>query len=128
MNRFRLRYYKRVALLYLSAFDKWRKQKMSGVNFLILAATIVGILGGLAGAALKALTHSIEGFLHHLQWDYKYYLYLVFPMIGTMLTVLYVKTFIRKSTFEHGLSQLIRKISKGNSKIDFHNIYIVHLK
>ena len=96
---------------------------MSGLNFLILSAVLVGILGGLAGAALKLLTHSIEGFLHNLKWDYKYYLYLIFPMIGTLLTVLYVKMFIRKSTFEHGLSQLLRKISKGNSKIPFHNIY-----
>lgn len=96
---------------------------MSGVNFLIIAAIAVGMLAGIAGAALKALTHSIENYLQHLDWDYKYYLFLALPMIGILLTVTYVKSFIRRSKFEHGLPQLLYSISKKGSKIPFHNIY-----
>lgn len=120
---YHIRLLKRKFLLYLRAFDEWRKQKMTGGNFLIVAAIAVGILSGLAGAALKALTHTIENYLQRLDWDYKYYLFLALPMIGIVLTVLYVKSFIRRSRFEHGLPQLLFSISKKGSKIPFHNIY-----
>ncbi len=108
----------------IEQFNLWRKQRISKANFLILAAFVVGILGGLAAALLKQLTHLIEEFLQNgLQWKYKYYLYLFFPLIGIFLTVLYIKTFIRKRKFKHGLSPLMIDISRNSGRVDFHNIY-----
>lgn len=111
------------SLVNLRAFDRWRKQKMSGTNFLILAAAVVGVLGGLAGALLKLLTHNIEKYLQSIEFGLKFYLLIGFPMIGIFLTVLYVKTFIRKSKFEHGLTQVIYSVSKKQSRLAFHNTY-----
>ncbi|WP_316803429.1 chloride channel protein [Pedobacter nototheniae] len=109
---------------YLDSLNQYRKSKISNRNFLIILAVIVGILAGLAAAALKSLTHHIEEFLQSdWQWKYKYYLYLLFPLIGIMLTVLYVKYFIRKSKFETGLTPLLYAISKKSSRIEPHNIY-----
>jgi len=111
----------------LSAVTKlayWRKQKISKANFLVLVAAVVGVLGGIAAALLKQLTHLIEDFLQNdLHWEYKYYLYLIFPLIGIFLTTLYVKTFIRKDKFKHGLTPILYSISRHSSKISFHNIY-----
>lgn len=108
----------------LNKINNWRKQRISNANFLILAAAIVGILGGLAASLLKKLTHFIAFFLQNqLHWEYKYYLYLFFPLIGILLTVLYIRTFIRKSKFHHGLSPVIFNISRKQSKLDFHNMY-----
>lgn len=104
--------------------NQWRKQKISRNNFLIIAAAVVGLLGGLAAALLKGLTHYIANFLQNdLHWEYKYYLYLFFPLIGIFLTVLYVRTFIRRSKFQHGISSILFNISRNSSKMDFHNIY-----
>jgi CIC family chloride channel protein len=111
-------------LKYIEQVNQWRKQKISKDNFLFLAAALVGLLGGLAASLLKWLTHFIANFLQNqLHWDYKYYLYLFFPLTGIFLTVLYVKTFIRKSKFQHGLTPIISNISRNSSKLDFHNIY-----
>src|SRR5690606_11779473 len=108
----------------LNKINNWRKQRISNANFLILAAAIVGILGGVAASLLKELTHYIAFFLQNrLQWEYKYYLYLFFPLIGMLLTVLYIRTFIRKSKFHHGLSAIIYNISRKQSKLDVHNVY-----
>jgi CIC family chloride channel protein len=108
----------------ITQLNYWRKQKISKANFLILAAAVVGVLGGVAASLLKQLTHLIEDFLQNdLHWKYKYYLYLVFPLIGILLTVLYVKTFIRKDKFQHGLTPILYSISRNSSKISFHNIY-----
>ena len=84
----------------------------------------MGILGGITSSILKELTHSVANFLQNdLHWEYKYYLYFFFPLIGIFLTVFYIRTFIRRSKFHHGIPPIISNISHGHSKLDFHNIY-----
>ncbi|HEY5371023.1 MAG TPA: chloride channel protein [Hanamia sp.] len=58
-----------------------------------------------------------------LHWEYKYYLYFFFPLIGIFLTVFYIRIFIRRSKFHHGIPPIIYAVSHGSSKLDFHNIY-----
>ena len=111
-------------LKYLDQINQWRKQRISNTNFLILAAAVVGILGGIASSVLKELTHFVANFLQNdLHWQYKYYLYFFFPLIGIFLTVFYVRTFIRRSKFQHGIPAILFNISHNSSKLDFHNIY-----
>ncbi|WP_244215964.1 chloride channel protein [Pedobacter kyonggii] len=109
---------------YLDSVNRFRKQKISNRNFLIVLAIIVGVLAGLAAALLKSMTHAIEDFLQSdWQWKYKYYLYLFFPLVGILLTVLYVKYFIRRTKFETGLTPLLYAISKKSSRVETHNVY-----
>ncbi|HXS55555.1 MAG TPA: chloride channel protein [Hanamia sp.] len=109
---------------YLNRINQWRKQRISNANFLILAAAVVGILGGIASSVLKELTHYVANFLQNdLHWEYKYYLYFFFPLIGILLTITYIKTFIRRSKFQHGIPAILFNISHNSSKLDFHNIY-----
>ncbi|WP_257667795.1 chloride channel protein [Parapedobacter tibetensis] len=104
--------------------NQWRMRRMSNRHFLVILAVVVGVFGGLAAAALKGLTHSIASFLQDdVQWQYKYYLYLFFPLIGILLSVMYVRRFIRKGTFEHGMTPIIYAISRKSSRIQPHNIY-----
>ncbi len=111
-------------LKYLNRVNQWRKQRISNTNFLILAAAGVGVLGGIASSILKELTHFVANFLQNdLDWQYKYYLYFFFPLIGIFLTVFYVRTFIRRSKFQHGIPAILYNISHNSSKLDFHNIY-----
>ena len=109
---------------YVDKLNRYRQTKISNRNFLVIAALIVGILAGLAAALLKTITHHIEAFLQTgLQWQYKYYLYLLFPTIGIFLAVLYTRKFIRKGKFETGLTPLLYTISKKSSKVEPHNVY-----
>ncbi|PZQ93032.1 MAG: chloride channel protein, partial [Flavobacterium psychrophilum] len=109
---------------FVDRFNQYRQSKISNKNFLIIAAVLVGILAGLAASLLKGITHRIEHFLQtDLQWQYKYYLYLLFPTIGILLSVLYVRRFIKKGKFETGLTPLLFAISKKSSKVEAHNSY-----
>ena len=109
---------------YVDAINQYRKSKISNRNFLVFAALVVGILAGLAAALLKTLTHHIEDFLQDgFRWQYKYFLFLVFPTIGILLSVMYVRRFIRKGKFETGLTPLLYTISKKSSRVEPHNIY-----
>lgn len=109
---------------YIDAINQYRRTKISNRNFLVFAALVVGVLAGLAASLLKSLTQSIEHFLQEgFHWQYKYYLFLVFPMIGILLSVMYVRRFIRKGKFETGLTPLLYTISKRSSRVEPHNIY-----
>lgn len=108
----------------LEAVNRWRMQKISNRNFLIVLAFLVGIVGGLAAALLKGLTHFIAATLQDdLEWHFKYSLYLIFPLIGIFLSVIYVRKFIKGKKLEHGITPIIYSISRRSSKIDIHNIY-----
>ena len=108
----------------IEKINHWRKRKISNTNFLIIAAAFVGALGGLAASLLKQLTHSFARFLQDdFHWQYKYYLYFFFPLIGIFLTVFYIRIFIRRSKFQHGIPAIINNITHHNSRLDFHNIY-----
>ncbi len=109
---------------FVEKLNHYRQSKISNKNFLIIASVLVGVLAGLAASLLKGITHRIESFLQtDLQWEYKYYLYLLFPAIGILLSVLYVRRFIRKGTFETGLTPLLYTISKKSSRVEPHNAY-----
>ncbi|EDM36811.1 putative chloride channel protein [Pedobacter sp. BAL39] len=109
---------------YLDTINQYRRTKISNRNFLVIAAVIVGALAGLAASLLKAITHHIEAFLQDgFHWQYKYYLFFFFPFIGILLSVMYVRRFIRKDKFETGLTPVLYSISSRSSKIKFHNIY-----
>lgn len=111
-------------LRYIEAINQWRKRRISNSTFLILAASVVGIMGGITSSVLKEMTHYVASFLiNDLHWKYKFYLYFFFPLIGILLTVLYVRTFIRRTKFQHGITAIIYNISHNSSKLDFHNIY-----
>jgi CIC family chloride channel protein len=111
-------------LKYVEQINQWRKERISNTNFLILAAAVVGILGGITSSLLKELTHQVANFLQNdLHWRYKYYLYFFFPLIGIFLTVFYIRIFIRRSKFQHGIPAILFNISHNSSKLDFHNIY-----
>ncbi|WP_442591658.1 chloride channel protein [Pedobacter sp. AW31-3R] len=109
---------------YIDSINQYRKTKISNRNFLVFAALVVGILAGLAASLLKSVTQHIEHFLQDgFHWEYKYYLFLVFPTIGILLSVMYVRRFIRRGKFETGLTPLLFTISKKSSRVEPHNIY-----
>ncbi len=109
---------------FIYRINQWRKKRISNANFLILAAAVVGVLGGITSSVLKQLTHYVANFLQNdLHWEYKYYLYFFFPLIGIFLTVFYIRIFIRRSKFQHGIPAILFNISRNSSKLDFHNIY-----
>lgn len=111
-------------LRHVTAFNHWRKRHLPQNSFLIIAAALVGALGGLAASALKKLTHLIANYLQNdLQGDYKFWLYFCFPIIGLALTTLYLKVFIRRKPFRPGITPLIDSILHQRSRLDLHNIY-----
>lgn len=109
---------------YILTLNQWRIQRLSNRNFLVILSVLVGIIGGLAAAALKGLTHSIAAFLQdEVEWEYKYYLYFLFPLVGILLSVVYVRRFIKSKQMAHGMTPIMYAISRKSSRIEPHNMY-----
>ncbi|MCO6481255.1 MAG: chloride channel protein [Flavobacteriales bacterium] len=111
-------------LRHVIAFNHWRKQHIPQPTFLLMAAAVVGALGGATASVLKKSTHLVAaGLMHELEGPYKYALYFAFPILGLVLTTVYLKLFIRRHPFRVGITPLIRSVQQERSRLDFHNIY-----
>jgi CIC family chloride channel protein len=96
----------------LTSFLVWRSRHISQQNFMLILAVIVGLLAGLAAIALKNLMYYVEVFIRSWVTDeHTNYAYLILPLIGILLTVLYVRKVARESDIGHGVSNVLRSIS-----------------
>ncbi|MFT5748807.1 MAG: CIC family chloride channel protein [Ancylomarina sp.] len=92
-------------------------------QFVLILSFIVGIISGLAALLLKTTIHQTHHFLtHSLNVDSGNLLYLGYPAIGILLTILFVKFFV-KDNIGHGVSKILYAISQKNSQIKSHNNY-----
>ncbi len=100
----------------------WRNKKISEKKFVIILSFIIGILSGLAAVILKSTVHYTHHFLTHNFSEGFNYTYLIFPIIGITLTVIFVKIFV-KDKIGHGVSRILYALSKNNGRLKSHNNY-----
>ncbi len=101
----------------LAKFLIWRLKHISTKNFVLIVGGIIGILSGFAAVILKESVHFIQNQLTS-GFDVKLanYLYIGFPLVGIVLTVL-VSKYILKEDLGHGITQILYAISKKSSII-----------
>lgn len=104
-------------------FVIWREHHIKEKTFLILLSLIVGVLCGIAAQALKFLIHWIAGILtSHFSSTTENYLYLVYPVVGILLTVLFVK-YVVKENISHGVTKVLYAISRNKSRLKKRNMW-----
>lgn len=101
----------------------WREHHIKEKTFVVMLALFVGIIGGFAAQLLKYLIHLIS---HALTARFSTtdanYLYLVYPVVGILLTVLFVK-YIVKDNISHGVTKVLYAISRNKSRLKRKNMY-----
>ena len=101
----------------------WRERHIKEKTFVSILALAVGILGGIAALVLKWLIHAISGFLTaHMSISQGNYLYLLLPLIGILITSLYVKYVVRDN-ISHGVTRVLYALSQNKSRLKKHNMY-----
>ena len=92
-------------------------------KIIVIFALIVGFASGLAAVLLK---HTILGVKYLLtsssNSESGSLLYLAYPGIGIIITILFVKYFV-KDNISHGITRVLYSISRKKSKIKAHNCY-----
>lgn len=95
----------------------WRMKHISDTNFILVTAGLIGLIAGLAAVILKSTVHALIKYLEiGLSLTGFNYLYLVYPLIGILLTSLVAKYFF-KEQLGHGITQILYAISKNSSVI-----------
>jgi chloride channel protein, CIC family len=108
---------------YLIRWIRWFPQRLSHRQQMYLLSFITGLTSGLAAFVLKNAVHFTLQFVSH-QRDVSHinFLYFVFPLLGILLTVIFVKVFIRDE-MGHGVTKVLHSISKKGGFLKPHNSY-----
>lgn len=106
-------------------FIVWRMRHMSDRVFLLILSVAVGLLAGIAAVVLKTLVHVTNRWL--LGFNIPTFvggnlLILVYPAIGILLTILFVR-FIVKGNIGHGLPSVLFSLSRRGGVLPARNMY-----
>ncbi len=104
-------------------FLLWREQHIKEKNFILIISFVVGILTATSAILLKYLIHSIQHLLTgNFTIDNANYMLLVYPVIGILLSGLFVKYIVRDD-IGHGVTKILYAISQRKSRIKPHNTW-----
>jgi len=107
------------ALLRLLLF----RRAFSSRQFVLLMALLVGLCTALSGLLLKFLIAQIKYLLtHQFAIDESNWLYLVYPVVGIYLTMLFVRYVVRDD-IGHGITKILYAIARKRSRIPGHNMW-----
>ncbi len=104
---------------------KWVRSKLSEQQFLIFASMMVGLTAGFAAVILKIFVYQIHRFVtldFKLPFNLNSYLYLIFPMIGIILTTFIVRRFFNQK-LGRGTANIIRSIVKKSGFLPKDQMY-----
>ena len=91
-------------------------------QFVLILAALIGLLVGLAAVVMKNLVHLIQLLTDQIAGKSNFYLFLIFPSLGILLAVLFIK-YINRRPVQHGIPGVLYAISKRNGNINSHNLY-----
>jgi len=110
----------------VSIFGKilvWRLKHISDRHFVLILSALIGIITGLIAVVLKSSVHNIREFvqtgMQPSQWAFSYILY---PTVGIVLSVLFIKYIIKKP-IRAGIPNVLYGISRKRGRIDRHNMF-----
>ena len=107
----------------LSRFIVWRIQHISDANFIYILAIIIGFLGGLAAVIIKNTVYFIHQMLtFNFEVIAQNYLFIISPIIGITLAVLFIKHLLKKEVGD-GIPNVLYAISRTQGKMKPHNLY-----
>lgn len=109
----------------ISLGNFFRKHLIEGAQSqkIYILSLVVGLLSALAAAFLKNAIHYTGKILTSgITPESGSYMYLVYPFVGILLTLLFVRFFV-KDNISHGVSRVLYAISKKKSFIRVHNTW-----
>jgi len=102
--------------------SKWLKS-LPESRMLFFLSIFVGLSSGAAAVILKHAIHYFAWFLKSwLNTPAESFMYLLYPGIGMLLSLLFVK-YVIKDNISHGVTKVLLAIAKNDSKIKKHNIW-----
>ncbi len=107
----------------IERFITWRLKHITDRQFMLILSVVIGLAVGLSAVVIKNSVHFISRLLTSgFAVQYQNYLYFLYPAIGILGTVIFIK-FILKKHVGHGIPGVLYAKSKTNGLIKPHNMY-----
>lgn len=104
-------------------FLEWRVKHVSERTFVLVLAFLVGFFAAVAAFVLHGMINQIVAFLtDSFEEENANWLYLVYPVIGIFLTMLFVR-YVVKDNISHGITRILYAISSKQSRLRGHNCW-----
>lgn len=104
-------------------FFSWIKSILTDKQFLVFSSLLVGLTAGMAAVILKTFVYYIHKLItYNYKLQFFSHFYLIFPLIGILLTVLYVRRFNR-GKLGRGASNIIYSILKRSGFLPKDQMY-----
>lgn len=101
----------------------WREIHIPEKRFIIILSLLVGFFTAIAAFILKYLISIIKNLLtENFDITKANYLYLVYPVLGILLSGLFVRYIVRDD-ISHGVTRILYAISRRQSRIRGHNTW-----
>ena len=108
---------------FVSRIDTWRSVHVSDRMFVLFLAFLVGLLSAVAAYVLHWLINIIvAGLTGGFDATSFNLLYLVYPVVGILLTMLFVRHVV-KDNISHGITRILYAISQNRSRLKAHNTW-----
>jgi CIC family chloride channel protein len=108
---------------YVRKLLRIRLTELGQTRFVYFLSFLVGLLSAIAAALLKNAIHYTRIFFTEgISRESGSYLYLIIPLTGMLVTMLFVK-FIVSDNIGHGVSRILYAISKKKSYLKTHNTW-----
>ncbi|WP_026464289.1 chloride channel protein [Adhaeribacter aquaticus] len=112
-----------------SSWQKFRRSSNTWLQSghtrkLYLFSILIGLTAGGAAVILKTLVHSIRRLLVANNYSIfsQYQIYINFPLIGILLTVLFIRIFL-KGKFDRGVASVLKAISQKSARLEQHKMF-----
>ncbi len=102
--------------------NHWIVDRIGQRYFVILLSFIVGVASGLAAVTLKHAINFVKNFVEDFSSLNFNLLFLISPAIGILISMLLVRYVIR-GNLGHGITQILRAISRTDSNLPRHHVY-----
>lgn len=97
------------------------RTKLTRVQLIMLIATFVGLASGMVAVLLKTLVHYLQHRIEQL--PVSEYTFLLFPLIGLLLTVLVIRQFFG-GHIDRGIAMVLKAIARKSSFIPLSHTYL----
>ncbi len=105
----------------LDKFLIWRSRYLDDRHFVLVLCVVIGIVAAMAAVILKTSVHYVEAWVRSIR-PTENWLMLIFPIIGILITVFYVRNFV-KDNIGHGVSRILYAISRNKAVMKAHNMW-----
>lgn len=101
----------------------WTTSHFSKRQLTLMLALIVGLLAAVAAHVLHSIIHFIQHELSvHFANNHVNWYYLIFPVLGILMTMLFVRYIVRDN-ISHGITRILYAISTKQGRLPKHNMW-----